>query len=164
MSPDQAHDPLQPHSHDPNPDPPGDDASFVLTTPAGEQRRLTPHDLDRLPQLSLENCTIVSTGHGASGPFTFSGVLLRALIESVVQEEWTEAEIISGDGFGTRLSRDELEDSDLDGQIILATRIDRRPLTRQQGLVRLIVPTERDDALRQVKWIAQINIRNRLSG
>jgi hypothetical protein len=29
-------------------------------------------------------------------------------------------------------------------------------LTRAQGLVRLIVPHERDDALRQVKWVTRI--------
>ena len=42
--------------------------------------------------------------------------------------------------------------------ILLATHIDGQPLTREAGLVRLIVPAERDDALRQVKWIAEIRI------
>jgi hypothetical protein len=31
-------------------------------------------------------------------------------------------------------------------------------MTRKQGLVRLVVPTETDDALRQVKWIAEIRV------
>jgi hypothetical protein len=33
-----------------------------------------------------------------------------------------------------------------------------QPLTREQGLVRMIVPSERDDALRQVKWVGKIVI------
>jgi hypothetical protein len=33
-----------------------------------------------------------------------------------------------------------------------------QPLTRAQGLIRLIVPAETDDALRQVKWVTQIVI------
>jgi hypothetical protein len=36
--------------------------------------------------------------------------------------------------------------------------LDGAALTREQGLVRLIVPSERDDALRQVKWLATITI------
>jgi hypothetical protein len=38
----------------------------------------------------------------------------------------------------------------------LALACDGKPLTRTQGLVRLIVPQEDDDALRQVKWVAGI--------
>jgi len=33
-------------------------------------------------------------------------------------------------------------------------------LTRQQGLVRLVVPFETDNALRQVKWVQRINVVN----
>jgi hypothetical protein len=36
---------------------------------------------------------------------------------------------------------------------------DGQKLTRRQGLVRLIVPREKDDALRQVKWVGRIVIR-----
>ncbi|MCB0075748.1 MAG: molybdopterin-dependent oxidoreductase [Caldilineaceae bacterium] len=39
---------------------------------------------------------------------------------------------------------------------LLAITLDGQPLTREQGLVRLIVPTETDDALKQVKWVAEI--------
>ncbi|MEZ4676314.1 MAG: hypothetical protein R2932_18990 [Caldilineaceae bacterium] len=38
----------------------------------------------------------------------------------------------------------------------MALTLDRQPLTREQGLIRLVVPTERDDALKQVKWVAEI--------
>jgi hypothetical protein len=43
--------------------------------------------------------------------------------------------------------------------ILLATHIDGRPMTRKEGLVRLIVPSERDDALRQVKWVSVVRIQ-----
>lgn len=70
--------------------------------------------------------------------------------------EWKQAEVISGDGFGTRLSRAELEREPSDRCCLLALEIDGRPMSRAEGLVRLIVPSEREDALRQVKWIGQI--------
>jgi hypothetical protein len=41
---------------------------------------------------------------------------------------------------------------------LLAYLLDGKPLTRAQGLVRLVVPSETDDALRQVKWLATITI------
>jgi hypothetical protein len=40
----------------------------------------------------------------------------------------------------------------------LSYAIDGTPLTRAQGLVRLIVPSETDDALRQVKWVQRIEV------
>jgi hypothetical protein len=41
---------------------------------------------------------------------------------------------------------------------LLALARDGVPLTREQGLVRLVDPRETDDALRQIKWVAQIVI------
>jgi hypothetical protein len=41
---------------------------------------------------------------------------------------------------------------------LLATARDGIPLTRADGLVRLIDPRETNDALRQVKWVAEIVI------
>lgn len=151
-----AEDPLAPHSHDPNPEPPSADAALVLR--AGDQSwDLTPDILRRLPRLTIPNCTIVSTGHGTSGPFTFGGVTLRGLIQAYAHDvTWTQVEVVSGDGFGTRLSREELLGEPPDRCCLLATEIDGRPLTRAEGLVRLIVPSETDDALKQVKWVARI--------
>ena len=48
--------------------------------------------------------------------------------------------------------------SDEERPILLAHSIDGRPLTRAEGLVRLIVPAETDEALRQVKWVAEIRL------
>ena len=38
--------------------------------------------------------------------------------------------------------------------------VERESCKMNQGLVRLIVPGEMDDMLRQVKWIARINVLN----
>lgn len=151
------HDPLRPHAHDPNPLPPSEDAQFTLTWPAGSIR-LAPADLAQLPAQTVTDCYIVSTGHGTSGPFAFQGVSLRTLIQHYVTDDWTQVAIISADGFGTRLYRSEVEALPTTRPALLAYTIDGRPLTRAEGLVRLIEPNERGDALRQVKWIAQIDI------
>ena len=152
------HDPLQPHSHEPNPDPPGPDPAFRLTLPDGRSWRVTPADLATLPQTAVAGCTIVSTGHGTSGPFTFGGVPFGELVSAYYDGPWHDAEIVSGDGFGNRVLAEELLPVDSAPPVILATQIDGRPLTRAEGLVRMIVPSERDDALRQVKWIAGITV------
>jgi DMSO/TMAO reductase YedYZ molybdopterin-dependent catalytic subunit len=121
--------------------------------------RIAVADLLRLPSMTLSNCFIVSTGHGTSGPFTFGGVRLLELLESLwgTQAEWHRVDVISADGFGTRISRAEVA-APTDRPILLAYALDGVPLTRAQGLVRLIVPSETDDALRQVKWVAELRV------
>ena len=109
------HNQLPPHSHDPNPTPPGDDPGFSLRW-ADQELFLTPEELNEMPFVAVADCYIVSTGHPMSGPFIFYGVPLLAL------------------------------------------EIDGRPLSRAQGLVRLVVPGETDDALRQVKWVSEIRV------
>jgi hypothetical protein len=146
--------------HEPNPAPPSPDADIVLRWPDDQTQTLTPADLVRLPRTEVADCTIVSTGHGTSGPFRFGGVALHALLAAYLPANlaWRHADIVSGDGFGNRVFAVELNDSELNRPILLADTIDGRPLTREEGLVRLIVPNEVDDALRQVKWVAEIRI------
>lgn len=153
------HDPLRPHSHDPNPEPPSAQADFTVYWPGGSAL-YTPDDLRRLPAVTLADCFIISTGHGTSGPFVFTGVPLLTLIEPLLPDPaaWTEVAILSRDGFGVRLYRHELLALPPHRPALLAYALDGQPLTRPQGLVRLIEPNETDDALRQVKWIAEIRI------
>lgn len=151
-------DPLRPHSHEPNPAPPSADASFVLWLVNGRTHTITPDSLKKLPTTHIPGCYIVSTGHGTTGPFTFSGTRLLDFIQAYETTTWTQAEIISADGFGNRVLAEELV-TPTGKPILLAHSIDGAEMTRQQGLVRLIVPSEKDDALRQVKWIGQIRIR-----
>jgi hypothetical protein len=149
---------LHGHAHEPNPTPPTINPALTLQRPDGSQVALTPADLDRLPACTVPDCFIVSTGHGRSGPFTFSGVTLAVLLAAYAPPGWQVADIISADGFGNRVHAHELA-SQIDGRpILLATKLDGSPMTRAQGLVRLIVPSETDDALRQVKWVARIEL------
>lgn len=157
-SDDSTSDPLQPHSHEPNPAPPSDDATIQFVEGNGRSRPITVADLQNLPQVSVPNCTIVSTGHGTSGPFTFTGTTLLALVEAFSTAPWTEVEVVSADGFGNRVYARELHEPDPAGPILLAYAMDGLPLNRAQGLVRLIVPNERDDALRQVKWVGEVRV------
>ena len=148
---------LHPHVHEPNPAPPSTDPTLALTRPDGAHLLITVDDLAALPQQEAHDCTIVSTGHGTSGPFRFSGVSLPDLLAAYDVTEWTYADVVSADGFGTRVHHAELPIATR--PILLALTCDGAPLIRAQGLVRLIVPHEHDDALRQVKWVARIEIR-----
>jgi len=145
-------DPLQPHAHDPNPEPPSEDPTVTLIIEESAQPIPLPH-LQQLPETTMPNCFIISTGHGTTGPFTFSGVTLHDFAQSYIPGAWSRLEIVSGDGFGCRVFADEAKET------LLAWGKDGRALTRQEGCVRLIVPSERDDALRQVKWVAEIRVR-----
>jgi hypothetical protein len=70
---------------------------------------------------------------------------------------WQYVDLVSTDGFGTRLTPADLA-AEGERPTLLAYTKDNVALTRAQGLVRLIVPSETDDALRQVKWLATITI------
>jgi DMSO/TMAO reductase YedYZ molybdopterin-dependent catalytic subunit len=137
-------------------EPPSADPLFTLIWPLGSVV-LTPDNLKALPLTRIDDCYVVSTGHGVSGPFSFGGVSLRELIDVYANISWVEVLIISQDGFGTRLTFEEVRAS-YNRPIILAYEINGVPLSRKEGLVRLIVPSETDDALRQVKWVGEIRL------
>ncbi len=149
------------HPHEPNPAPPSDDVTITLTLPGGQAQRLTVETLQSLPFTTVPDCTIVSTGHGASGPFTFGGVTLQALLSAFlpVDANWQFVDVVSGDGFGARLQREEVLDDAGGRPVLLAYMLDGAALSREAGLVRLIAPIETDDALKQVKWVAQIVVK-----
>ena len=84
--------------------------------------------------------------------------MLGELIAAYYNGPWRDVEILSADGFGNRVLAEEVQQANSAPPVLLATQIDGRPVTREEGLVRLIVPSERDDALRQVKWIGKITI------
>ena len=151
-------DPLQPHEHDPNLVTPEGDGSFGLVLGNGRIQNITVDQLKQLPFAEVQNCFIVSTGHGTSGPFTFGGVTLLDFMHHYVLDAWQEAEVISVDGFGNRVYARELHQHDEARPVLLSYAIDGIQMTREQGLVRLIVPNETDDALRQVKWIGEIRV------
>jgi DMSO/TMAO reductase YedYZ molybdopterin-dependent catalytic subunit len=146
------------HAHEPNPAPPSLDSAFCVQLPGGKIITCDVADLQKLATTTVANCTIVSTGHGTSGPFTFSGVRLRDFLDALLPTDraWQTIDVISEDGFGTRLTRLDILQEPPEHPTLLTHTLDGEPLTRAKGLVRLIVPTETTDALRQVKWVAQI--------
>lgn len=149
------------HSHDPNPEPPPGDATIVARLADGRTIRLDGAVLRALRYHEIRDCYIVSTGHGTSGPFTFGGATLADLLAHLLPDEvaWRHVDIVSGDGFGTRLTPADLAEAPAGRPPLLAYTLDGGEMTRQAGLVRLVVPAETDDALKQVKWIARIEIR-----
>jgi hypothetical protein len=128
-----------------------------LARPDGTLATITVTDLVALPQHTAPDCYIVSTGHGTSGPFRFEGAAPADLFAAYGISAWSYADVVSADGFGTRIYHSEAT-LPTPRPIVLALACDGEPLTREQGLVRLIVPQENDDALRQVKWIARIEV------
>lgn len=154
------HDPLRPHSHEPNPKPPSADPTITLTMPDEREILVTVEELQReYRAVTLSDCYIVSTGHGTSGPFAFTGVRLLDLVLRYAENSWSQLEVVSADGFGNRVMAAELTKPEPREPILLAYAIDGIPLTRKRGLVRMIVPSETDDALRQVKWVSVVRIR-----
>lgn len=151
---------LHVHEHDPNPPPPNDDATFVICLPDGTEIQVPPAKLEQYPLTQVFDAYIVATGHGTSGPFTFGGIRLLDLVTTHMPSDmtWEYVDVISADNFGTRVRAGELLARGSGQPIILSYRVDGQTLTREQGLVRLIVPSEIDDALRQVKWITRVEV------
>ena len=147
------------HSHEPNPDPPADDAAITLTGADATEVTLTPAQLQALPVVAVPGCHITSTGHGRSGPFEFRGPALLELARLCSVRDWTRVRVAAGDGFGALLRRSEVEAAAGNEPVLLALERDGEPLTRTQGFVRLIVPYEKEDALKQVKWVRTITFR-----
>jgi len=148
------------HVHEPNPAPPSADPAFTVKMPDGAEAVVDLPLLQTLPVTHVADCWIVSTGHGKSGPFAFAGVRLGDLLAHLLPPKmaWQHVDVISADGFGARLFATEITDPTVTRPILLSTIINGAAMTRAQGLVRLIVPSEVDDALRQVKWVERIEI------
>jgi hypothetical protein len=151
---------LHGHAHEPNLQIPTTAPDFVVALPDGTTVPVQVSDLQALPATQVDQSYIVSTGHGTSGPFTFTGVRLLDLLTVLLPAglAWQQCDVISTDGFGARLSAQEVTIV-THRPILLSYAVDGQALTRAQGLVRLIVPSETDDALRQVKWVGQIVVQ-----
>ncbi len=152
------------HSHEPNPTPPPGDGAFLLIDATAQPARTVVVDapaLGSLPRVEVAGCFIVSTGHGTSGPFRFGGVRLLELVAWALgpNAPFGCVDLESADGFGTRLTHAALHAAPPNRPALLADTLNGAPLLRAQGLVRLIVPTETNDALQQVKWLARVTIQ-----
>ena len=155
-------DPLQPHSHDNNVQPPDADPTIRLTLLTGESISLTLDQLKtKYPQSAIPSYQY-STDHGMHGPYRLVGVALGDLVWAHIDSvaEWTEVEVISADQFGNRVFAEELAPGLKEDPILLCYESNGTLLSRQHGLVRLVVPSETDNALRQIKWVREIRIVN----
>lgn len=155
--PNEAHDPLQPHRHDNNLVIPGENTSIGLFINEEQTATLTLDSLATYPQRALTYS--YTTDHGPHGPYVLRGVALSGVISAEILPRITEIEVISADGFGNRIYANELHDSER--PILLCTHSNGQPLSRQHGLIRLVVPSETDNALRQIKWVATIRLITR---
>jgi len=139
------------HSREPNYEPPSVDPTVTIVLADGAERPFTVADLQRLPVTTVANCFIV-TDHGTVGPYTFQGVALRDLAAHFGIGP-TGVKVVSGDGFGAQLTAGEMDGP---APPLLSYGVHDRLLSRQEGLVRLVVPGDQADALRQVKWVATV--------
>lgn len=151
-------DPLRPHSHDNNPEPPDEDSTLRLVGPAGEETHVELAALlADFPRAVIPAYTY-TTDHGRHGPYRLEGVSLRDFIERLHGlNGWHSVAVISADGFGNRVNRAEILAVKGD-PILLCTHAGGEVLPRRFGLVRLVVPSETDNALRQIKWVRWIRL------
>lgn len=153
-------DPFVFHVHEPNLEPPAEDDFFDFVRPDGTKIGMNWSVLLTLPRLMMDSCYIVSTGHGRSGPFAFAGTPLYLFIHHLLPNptNWSWVAIKSADGFGTSLRRVELQAVATSRPVLLSDQINGQQMSRAEGRVRLIVPYETDDALKQVKWVKEIRV------
>lgn len=153
-------DPLRPHAHVDNPDPPDADPTLYFVDLAGRETAVSLTSLLRdYPQAMIPAYTY-TTDHGQHGPYRLAGVSLRAFLDhhGAWSAAWQSVAVISADGFGNRVLRQELVAESGD-PLLLCTHIDGERLARRRGLVRLVAPSETENALRQVKWVRRIELR-----
>lgn len=149
-------DPLQPHSHDNNEAPPDENLDLLLIGPNGREIPIPAAALPTYPQAIIPHYEY-TTDHGKHGPYKLTGVALLDLITQHITAAWSEVEVLSADGFGNRVFRAELE-TPTAAPVLLCTATNGRPLTRAEGAIRLVVPSETDNALRQIKWVRTIRL------
>ena len=147
-----------PHSHDNNPTPPDHDLTLTLVRPNGTRHTITAEALRREYPTAEIPAYGYTTDHGRHGPYHLRGVALLTLIQQEVAEAWTAVVVLSADGFGNQLTAAELQNPDPAGPVLLCYESDGRPLGREQRTIRLVVPSETDNALRQVKWVREVRV------
>lgn len=150
------------HSHEPNLVAPGGDGSLLLQLPEGSERQLTVTDLAALPSCARSG-RLPDCQHGARH--------LRPIClwwRRPRQPAGRPAADRGGLASSQRLERRRFRHpahprrpgccqrrtADPAG---LSLRRQTAP-PRARGLVRLVVPAEVDDALRQVKWVSHIRL------
>ena len=148
-------DPLRPHKHHNNTTPPEGNTNITINKPDGTSIEVSLEQLQNNYPLSIIPAYTYVTDHGVHGPYRLEGVSLKDLLASM--HDWSEVEVLSGDGFGNRITKAEVLDKG--DPIMLYFKTDNELLERKHGLIRLVVPAETDNALRQIKWVKTVNIK-----
>lgn len=143
---------MRPERHHNTTTPPDADETLFLSWNGGSLKLSLP-ELKTYPQTNYAYSYV--TNHGNHGPYQLTGVSLRDLITAEVMADWSEVTVLSADGFGNRLSRDEVLTQPPPMLYYLS---DGGLLSRQNGLIRLVVPSEIDNALRQIKWVREVQV------
>ncbi|MCA9838979.1 MAG: molybdopterin-dependent oxidoreductase [Trueperaceae bacterium] len=138
--------------HHNNTTPPSANTDIIIDLPDNEHHLRLENLIEDYPQSVIEGYTYV-TNHGVHGPHRLEGVSLLDLIPETLVD-WQTIEVISTDGFSNTLSKEELLSAK--EPIMLYHSIGGERLEHKHGLVRLVVPTETDNALRQIKWVKRI--------
>ncbi len=137
-------------------DPPDDITAITVTLPDGSQQTIDVADLAQMKRSAVSYSFV--TDHGVHGPYRLGGVALSDLLTAVLPAdmEFGRVSVISADDFATTFDKDDLRPNDT--PMLLCDSSDDQQLTRQRGLIRLVVPADHDDALRQIKWVRTIAI------
>lgn len=151
-------DPWEPTQHHNNTLAPTGDDGIKICLPDGRQVTWGLDDLRRLP-LTVLPAHYFSTDHGRHGPYRLEGAALRDVVAALWVGEWSEVLIESADGYGNRVRCAEVGDSAEFAPILLCYASNGQTLTSAQGYMRLVVPSETDNALRQIKWVRRLTLR-----
>jgi DMSO/TMAO reductase YedYZ molybdopterin-dependent catalytic subunit len=120
---------------------------------ATKESKLSLEDLmTKYPQSVIEAYTYV-TNHGVHGPYRLEGVSLLDLIPEMFAA-WSSVEVISADGFANTLSKAELLAAKEPAMLYYLS--DGKSLEPKHGPIRLVVPSETNNAIRQIKWVKRI--------
>lgn len=145
-----------PQKHHNNTKVPEETTDITLETLAGHRQIITLEQLMRDYPVSVMPAYSYVTNHGIHGPYRLEGVQLLDLLKQRISGSWTGVEVLSADGFGNYVHKEELEQAQ--EPIMLYFKINGEILKKKQGLVRLLVPSETDNALRQIKWVKRLRL------
>lgn len=132
-------------------------AEAILLTVSGDVERplrLTASDLSRLPRRSVR-----ASDHGKEAAFegvALSDVLKMAGIptgESLRGKDLVKYLLVDArDGYQVVFALAELDSSFTDREVLLADKRDGKPLSADEGPLRIVVPGEK----RQGRWVRQV--------
>lgn len=141
-----------PKKHHNNTTIPETNSEIFLEFADGESTLSLEELKNKYPQSVIEAYTYV-TNHGVYGPYRLEGVSLLDLIPETFSN-WSEVEVISADNFANTLSKAELIAAKEPAMLYYLS--DGKSLDSKHGPIRLVVPSETDNAIRQIKWVKQI--------